>query len=503
MVALFIGLVQKRAQLIKLTACLIVSLLIGSLWQSVNAQPETPSNRAIQDALRADQLEANAEPLGIGFRQPLIRLRLRSLVTETQRIMIPAGTRLASLGEGFADLIVGDVVQTQVEGNTESTLDLPAFSLTHQLGFPSATSVYTYVVGPVVENPGLSDLLEQIGGQQVQGQYGAQLAVWSVTAGTTIEELANQLTSPPQAVDINLARRLLEQPDPTATPLTQLTPTLTSAAEASQSGGFGTWVLILIGGVLLLALVAAAAMTLRERQPEAATVPAGQRPPPSSSAPLPASVLVTPSLLSDIDEQTHPVRDKRVGARLICRQGPLAGKAWPLPDQCLVSRGPMFWTLVPEATLSSPHAVVDTTTTPYRLKDLRSRYGTRIGDETLGASFRDLEPEEEVTLGSVPILITPGSLTIRRGTMAGNALRMETGTVVISREEIPFIVTGPADRSISDLHALLYRNEAVFMIRDLNSSNGTMVNYQRISQETPLNPGDIVTMGNCEFEIGS
>ncbi|MCX6999322.1 MAG: FHA domain-containing protein, partial [Candidatus Sumerlaeota bacterium] len=52
--------------------------------------------------------------------------------------------------------------------------------------------------------------------------------------------------------------------------------------------------------------------------------------------------------------------------------------------------------------------------------------------------------------------------------------------------------------SISRQHAKIEKVDDVFFIVDLNSSNGTMVNGQRITRHE-LKEGDVITLGDVEF----
>lgn len=54
---------------------------------------------------------------------------------------------------------------------------------------------------------------------------------------------------------------------------------------------------------------------------------------------------------------------------------------------------------------------------------------------------------------------------------------------------------------ISRRHAHIVGRDGQHEIKDLGSTNGTMVNWRmlRAGQSTPLQPGDLVTLGNCEF----
>ena len=57
------------------------------------------------------------------------------------------------------------------------------------------------------------------------------------------------------------------------------------------------------------------------------------------------------------------------------------------------------------------------------------------------------------------------------------------------------------DPSVSSTHAELLRRDGQIVVRDLNSTNGTMVDGQRISSETVLRPGGSVTFGAVTFVL--
>ncbi|HZU12847.1 MAG TPA: FHA domain-containing protein [Chloroflexota bacterium] len=55
------------------------------------------------------------------------------------------------------------------------------------------------------------------------------------------------------------------------------------------------------------------------------------------------------------------------------------------------------------------------------------------------------------------------------------------------------------DKSVSREHARVVRLGDRYVVRDLGSTNGTLVNGRRISGDVPLRPGDMVTVGSVEF----
>src|SRR5215472_10878032 len=57
------------------------------------------------------------------------------------------------------------------------------------------------------------------------------------------------------------------------------------------------------------------------------------------------------------------------------------------------------------------------------------------------------------------------------------------------------------DPSISRDHALIRRVEGDYVLSDLDSSNGTFVNDERVFEPRHLSPGDRVRLANVEFSF--
>ena len=56
------------------------------------------------------------------------------------------------------------------------------------------------------------------------------------------------------------------------------------------------------------------------------------------------------------------------------------------------------------------------------------------------------------------------------------------------------------DRSVSRRHAELVRHGDGFLLRDLDSTNGSAVNGKRI-RESPVLPGDDITLGTVALTL--
>ena len=78
--------------------------------------------------------------------------------------------------------------------------------------------------------------------------------------------------------------------------------------------------------------------------------------------------------------------------------------------------------------------------------------------------------------------------------MKGRRLSIRVPVVNIGRADYNDVVI--ADPSVSTMHAKLQRREAVWILTDLGSTNGTFVEGERLTGEAPLSPGTTLKFGD-------
>ncbi len=88
------------------------------------------------------------------------------------------------------------------------------------------------------------------------------------------------------------------------------------------------------------------------------------------------------------------------------------------------------------------------------------------------------------------------SLLVRSGSLKGQRVFVRVPIVNIGRAEYNDIVL--PDDSVSTVHAKLQRREGIWVIVDLESTNGTIVDGERVEGEAPLAPGAIVRFGTIQ-----
>ncbi|HLB36288.1 MAG TPA: FHA domain-containing protein [Gemmatimonadales bacterium] len=89
------------------------------------------------------------------------------------------------------------------------------------------------------------------------------------------------------------------------------------------------------------------------------------------------------------------------------------------------------------------------------------------------------------------------NLVVRSGALKGQRLPIRVPIVNVGRAEYNDIVL--PDDSVSTSHAKLQRREGVWVLVDLESTNGSFVDAERVQGETPLAPGALLRLGDVQL----
>jgi pSer/pThr/pTyr-binding forkhead associated (FHA) protein len=120
----------------------------------------------------------------------------------------------------------------------------------------------------------------------------------------------------------------------------------------------------------------------------------------------------------------------------------------------------------------------------------------RLSDTMHGipAAARDAEQERRITTPPSPMAAPLASFLFRSGELKGRRLPIKVPVVNIGRGDYNDVVI--ADPSVSTMHAKLQRRDAVWILTDLGSTNGTFVEGERLTGEVPLSPGTTLKFGD-------
>jgi pSer/pThr/pTyr-binding forkhead associated (FHA) protein len=97
---------------------------------------------------------------------------------------------------------------------------------------------------------------------------------------------------------------------------------------------------------------------------------------------------------------------------------------------------------------------------------------------------------------TTPTTAPLANFLVRNGSLKGTRLIVKTPVANIGRAEYNDLVI--PDESVSTSHAKLLRREGVWILVDLESTNGTQVDGERISTDTPIAPGTMVRFGDVQ-----
>ena len=87
-------------------------------------------------------------------------------------------------------------------------------------------------------------------------------------------------------------------------------------------------------------------------------------------------------------------------------------------------------------------------------------------------------------------------LEMVRGSVVGQRYLLPDGAVSIGRSSQNTIALPPAEKSVSGHHAILYKSPERILVQDLQSTNGTFINEERIA-ERDFAPGEVLGFGKA------
>jgi pSer/pThr/pTyr-binding forkhead associated (FHA) protein len=176
---------------------------------------------------------------------------------------------------------------------------------------------------------------------------------------------------------------------------------------------------------------------------------------------------------------------------------------------------------IPEQHVSRQHAVVNYRDGIFMMTDLGSANGTFVNDQQLiepfplahGDVIRLYVPvlqfsavvtdedqrkaEEQGTLITASVNTGKGKLIITTGPQEGHTVPLMLNRVTIGRATSKASwEVGLQDPSVSRPHAKLELSETTWVLYDMGSANGTLVNGSPVNEKgRPLHDGDILTLG--------
>jgi len=126
-------------------------------------------------------------------------------------------------------------------------------------------------------------------------------------------------------------------------------------------------------------------------------------------------------------------------------------------------------------------------------------------------AWRGLQPRTEVQEAAAPhtVVVQP----VEPRTLGLRLLVLETGDSDLPLGEVIEVADGAtfgraerasvvvADPAVSGEHARLQRLQGEWVITDLGSTNGTLVNQTLVQGEAALVPGDVVGLGNVRLKV--
>jgi pSer/pThr/pTyr-binding forkhead associated (FHA) protein len=102
--------------------------------------------------------------------------------------------------------------------------------------------------------------------------------------------------------------------------------------------------------------------------------------------------------------------------------------------------------------------------------------------------------------GGRPRRGAPTQLVVTQGSLAGTTVALQGQTITLGRAHDSTIVLD--DDYASSRHARIYPDQSgQWIVEDLNSTNGTYLDRNRLTSPTPLQPGTAIRIGRTVIEL--
>ncbi|MHB9022619.1 MAG: FHA domain-containing protein [Armatimonadota bacterium] len=104
-----------------------------------------------------------------------------------------------------------------------------------------------------------------------------------------------------------------------------------------------------------------------------------------------------------------------------------------------------------------------------------------------------LPPDPTATVGQLMLVVVAGTVPVTGGEYPLYC-PLEIGREATCAISIP-------NHFVSKRHARVYLHDGRWLVEDLGSTNGTLLNGQALTQPQPITPGDRLTVGDTVFEV--
>ncbi|TVR21259.1 MAG: FHA domain-containing protein [Anaerolineaceae bacterium] len=203
-------------------------------------------------------------------------------------------------------------------------------------------------------------------------------------------------------------------------------------------------------------------------------------------------------------------------AYLVMRRGPEPGRVYPFDEfhktEIRLGRGNQNDIIIQDNDVSRDHVAFQRANDGYKLRDLKSSNGTFInGKRVDGGGMWLLRSRCTIELGeAITLEYYPGELD-EQARLAGRRARVHLVVTVAGEPEPTTYVLGGNKMSVgrsnmcdvtiiapevSRQHLELEPHPKGYILRDLNSTNGTLLNDVPVTEEHMIKMGDIIRIGD-------